>query len=58
MFEQNEEVDEHNVQLSPPGFHVIFLPFTDDIRKLVYQQTPKGNNKNDDNANNINNNIT
>ena len=58
MFEQDEEVDEHNVQLSPPGFHVIFLPFTDDIRKLVYQQTPKGNNKNDDNANNINNNIT
>ena len=58
MFEQDEEVDEHNLQLSPPGFHVIFLPFTDDIRKLVYQQTPKGNNKNDDNANNINNNIT
>lgn len=35
-------MDEHNVQVAPPGFHVIFLPFTDDIRKLQLESMPRG----------------
>ncbi|KAM9426701.1 X-ray repair cross-complementing protein 6 [Pholidichthys leucotaenia] len=31
---QNEEVDEAKVQITPPGFNVIYLPFADDIRTL------------------------
>uniref|UniRef100_UPI00358DE0F3 X-ray repair cross-complementing protein 6-like isoform X2 n=1 Tax=Myxine glutinosa TaxID=7769 RepID=UPI00358DE0F3 len=31
---QEEEVDEHKVQLMPGGFHMIFLPFADDIRNV------------------------
>lgn len=39
---QKEELDKHNNQITPPGFHLIFLPFTDDLRKLKYEETPKG----------------
>lgn len=39
---QEEELDEHNNQVTPPGFHLIFLPFADDFRKLKYEETPKG----------------
>lgn len=42
FFKQEEECDDHKVQLRPPGFHVIFLPFSDDFRKVKYEQTPKG----------------
>ena len=31
---QEEESDESEVQVSPPGFHVMFLPFAEDVRKL------------------------
>lgn len=41
LLPQEEEIDEHNNQVKPPGFHVIFLPFTDDLRRLKYEQTPK-----------------
>lgn len=41
LLPQEEEIDEHNNQVRPPGFHVIFLPFTDDLRRLKYEQTPK-----------------
>lgn len=34
LWPQKEELDEHNIQAVPPGFHVIFLPFADDFRKL------------------------
>ncbi|XP_029934397.1 X-ray repair cross-complementing protein 6 [Myripristis murdjan] len=37
---QREEVDESNVQVTPPGFNAIFLPFADDIRKLDTPQFP------------------
>ena len=41
--QQAEEVDEHKVQLTPPGFHVIFLPFADDFRKVNYdEECPRG----------------
>ena len=39
---QKEELDEHNNQATPPGFHLVFLPFADDLRKLRYEETPKG----------------
>ena len=39
---QEEESNEHNAQVVPPGFHVIFLPYSDDLRKLTYEATPKG----------------
>lgn len=41
LLPQKEELDEHNNQTTPPGFHLIFLPFTDDLRKLKYEETPK-----------------
>ena len=40
---QDEEVDEHNVQITPPGFHLIFLPFADDFRNVkVEENLPRG----------------
>lgn len=38
---QEEELDEHKVQTMPPGFHIIFLPFADDFRKVKLEETPK-----------------
>ncbi|XP_060576657.1 X-ray repair cross-complementing protein 6-like [Ruditapes philippinarum] len=43
LLPQEEECDEHKVQLCPPGFHVIFLPFADDFRKVKYEQNTKAN---------------
>ncbi|XP_052799774.1 X-ray repair cross-complementing protein 5-like [Mya arenaria] len=43
LLPQEEELDEHKVQIRPPGFHVIFLPFADDFRKVKFEQTPKAN---------------
>ncbi|XP_031153785.1 X-ray repair cross-complementing protein 6 [Sander lucioperca] len=37
---QKEEVDEGKVQITPPGFNVIYLPFADDIRTLDPPQCP------------------
>lgn len=37
---QEEELDDANVQLSPPGFNVIYLPFADDMRTLDTPQCP------------------
>ncbi|RUS91305.1 hypothetical protein EGW08_000919 [Elysia chlorotica] len=43
LLPQAEEVDEHKVQVTPPGFHVIFLPFADDFRKVNYdEECPRG----------------
>ena len=43
LMPQEEELDEHKVQLMPPGFHVMFLPFADDFRKVPWEdQAPKG----------------
>ncbi|KAK3779917.1 hypothetical protein RRG08_054170 [Elysia crispata] len=38
LLPQAEEVDEHKVQVTPPGFHLIFLPFADDFRKVNYDE--------------------
>ncbi|XP_062859201.1 X-ray repair cross-complementing protein 6 [Trichomycterus rosablanca] len=37
---QREILDPSQVQAAPPGFHVIFLPFADDIRTLDYHVCP------------------
>ncbi|CAN9508897.1 unnamed protein product [Ophioblennius macclurei] len=37
---QSEETDEGNMQITPPGFNVIFLPFADDLRTLDPPQYP------------------
>ncbi|XP_072229511.1 X-ray repair cross-complementing protein 6 [Leuresthes tenuis] len=37
---QKEEVDEEKVQITPPGFNVISLPYADDIRTLDPPQGP------------------
>lgn len=37
---QEEELDEGNIQLSPPGFNVIYLPFADDLRTVDTPQSP------------------
>jgi len=34
LLPQLEETDEDGIQIKPPGFHVVFLPYSDDIRKL------------------------
>ena len=39
---QKEETDESNIQVSPPGFHVAFLPYAEDLRKVELPQTIKG----------------
>ncbi|CAH1785312.1 unnamed protein product [Owenia fusiformis] len=41
LLPQEEEFDENNVQVTPPGFHVIFLPFADDMRKVTHENTPR-----------------
>ncbi|XP_057215147.1 X-ray repair cross-complementing protein 6 [Triplophysa rosa] len=37
---QREELDQSQTQATPPGFHVIFLPFADDIRTLDVHECP------------------
>eukprot|EP01094_Clydonella_sp_ATCC50884_P000497 TRINITY_DN10386_c0_g1_i1.p1 TRINITY_DN10386_c0_g1~~TRINITY_DN10386_c0_g1_i1.p1 ORF type:complete len:641 (+),score=205.12 TRINITY_DN10386_c0_g1_i1:133-2055(+) len=37
---QREEFDEDGVQLLPPGLHVLYLPFADDIRALDLPHAP------------------
>ena len=39
---QAEELDESNMQVASPGFHVIFLPFSEDFRTLHFEESPKG----------------
>jgi hypothetical protein len=31
------------VQITPPGFHIIYLPYADDFRKVKYEDLPRGN---------------
>ncbi|ROL51680.1 X-ray repair cross-complementing protein 5 [Anabarilius grahami] len=37
---QREELDQSQTQATPPGFHVIFLPFADDIRTVDAHEGP------------------
>ncbi|KGL84030.1 X-ray repair cross-complementing protein 5, partial [Tinamus guttatus] len=40
---QEEELDEQNVQVAPPGFHLIFLPYADDKRKVDFTEKVPAN---------------
>lgn len=46
LLPQKEEIKaKTNEQISPPGFHVVYLPFAEDIRdlsKMLKQNRPKG----------------
>ena len=35
LIPQQERFDADGVQVAPPGFHLVFLPFSDDLRKLA-----------------------
>ncbi|KFU99358.1 X-ray repair cross-complementing protein 5, partial [Tauraco erythrolophus] len=35
---QEEEVDEQKVQIAPPGFHIILLPYADDKRNVDFTE--------------------
>ncbi|XP_006259035.1 X-ray repair cross-complementing protein 6 isoform X1 [Alligator mississippiensis] len=43
MIPQEEELDEQNVQTVSPGFHLIFLPYADDIRKIDFTEKVPAN---------------
>mmetsp|Transcript_27451 Transcript_27451/g.35435 ORF Transcript_27451/g.35435 Transcript_27451/m.35435 type:complete len:621 (-) Transcript_27451:82-1944(-) len=40
LLPQNEELNEDGTQWMPPGMHVIFLPFADDIRDIKMPTVP------------------
>lgn len=51
LYPQEEEMDDQNVQVIPPGFHLIWLPFADDFRKLkLGEEVPKANTEQIDKA--------
>ncbi|KAK2110923.1 X-ray repair cross-complementing protein 6 [Saguinus oedipus] len=35
---QNEELDDQKIQVTPPGFQLVFLPFADDKRKMPFTE--------------------
>ncbi|KAM3914717.1 X-ray repair cross-complementing protein 6 isoform 1-T2 [Leptodactylus fuscus] len=45
---QEEKLDDENVQVKPPGFNLIFIPFADDIRKLDYPEIVPANDEQTD----------
>lgn len=40
---QEEKLDDENIQVKPPGFNLIFIPFADDIRKIDYPEIVPAN---------------
>ncbi|XP_037016350.2 X-ray repair cross-complementing protein 6 isoform X3 [Artibeus jamaicensis] len=38
LMPQEEELDDQQIQVTPPGFHLIFLPYADDKRKLPFTE--------------------
>ncbi|KAG8570211.1 hypothetical protein GDO81_011152 [Engystomops pustulosus] len=40
---QEEKLDDENVQIKPPGFNLIFMPYADDIRKIDYPEIVPAN---------------
>jgi ATP-dependent DNA helicase 2 subunit 1 len=41
LLPQKEEFDHDGTQMTPPGFHLIHLPYADDIRPLKFEPQPK-----------------
>jgi ATP-dependent DNA helicase 2 subunit 1 len=50
---QEEELDECNVQICPPGFNVIFLPYAEDLRKVDLPKPSKASDEQIDKAKKI-----
>eukprot|EP01114_Cavostelium_apophysatum_P012748 TRINITY_DN2924_c0_g1_i1.p2 TRINITY_DN2924_c0_g1~~TRINITY_DN2924_c0_g1_i1.p2 ORF type:complete len:398 (+),score=128.73 TRINITY_DN2924_c0_g1_i1:75-1268(+) len=45
LLPQAEEFDEEDgMQRTPPGFHIVYLPFADDIRNVAVEPFPKAEN--------------
>lgn len=42
LLPQAETFDEDGLQMDPPGFHIIPLPYADDIRRTPLDEMPKG----------------
>ena len=47
---QAELLDKNRVQLKAPGFHLVYLPFSDDIRKLKLENRSRSNDEQVDKA--------
>ena len=43
LFPQEEELDEHKIQIIPPGFHVYYMPYADDFRQIDRKITAEAN---------------
>ena len=43
LLPQQEEIDEHGLQIKPPGFHMVYLPYADDLRKVTVEEHPRAN---------------
>merc|ERR1712137_1316770 len=41
LLPQLEQFDDDGSQLTPPGFHVVYLPYADDIRRLTLPKTQR-----------------
>lgn len=42
---QDEELDDQKIQVTPPGFQLVFLPFADDKRKMPFTEKNHGNSR-------------
>lgn len=38
LMPQEEELDDQKIQVTPPGFHLVFLPYADDKRKVPFTE--------------------
>ncbi|CAK6443970.1 unnamed protein product [Pipistrellus nathusii] len=43
LMPQEEELDDQKIQVTPPGFHLVFLPYADDKRKVPFPEQAKAN---------------
>uniref|UniRef100_UPI00398E7276 X-ray repair cross-complementing protein 6 isoform X2 n=1 Tax=Pristiophorus japonicus TaxID=55135 RepID=UPI00398E7276 len=43
LIPQEEELDDQKMQTLPPGFHLTFLPYADDIRKISFTEKTVAN---------------
>uniref|UniRef100_A0A2Z5TRK7 ATP-dependent DNA helicase 2 subunit 1 n=1 Tax=Reticulitermes speratus TaxID=60591 RepID=A0A2Z5TRK7_9NEOP len=50
LLPQEEKLDDSNIQILPPGFHVVYLPYAEDIRTLNTESTAKADEEQISNA--------
>lgn len=43
LMPQEEELDDQKIQVTPPGFHLVFLPYADDKRKVPVTDQARAN---------------